>query len=215
MTKYNQINDEITSSKATLVVVSKNQKIEAIEAIYNQGQRVFAENKVQNLLERKATLPDDIQWHLIGHLQKNKVKYIASFIELIHSVDSLELLDEIDKQAKKNDRIISVLLQVYISNDNTKFGFEPSELLKLTMEDVFKKYTNIKIEGLMGMATFSDNEAQITFEFNVISTLFQQLKANEFFSIDSPILSIGMSGDYKLALACGSTMVRIGSLLFD
>ena len=189
----------------TLVAVSKTKPISDIEQAYNSGQLVFGENKVKELVEKHEKLPKDIQWQMIGHLQTNKVKYIAPFVNLIHGVDSEKLLKEIDKRARQNDRIIDCLLQVHIATESTKFGFLENEL-----EEIIKKlenYKNVNIIGFMGMATFTDNKNQIKEEFSFLSTIYKQHKQMN-------TLSMGMSGDYKIAISCGSNMIRIGSTIF-
>lgn len=200
---------------ATLVAVSKTKPVEDILAIYNQGQRVFGENKVQELCAKQEQLPSDIEWHLIGHLQTNKVKYVASFVTMIHAVDSLKLLSEIDKQAKKNNRIIDCLLQFHIAQEETKFGMNKEEAIELLDSSTFKDLKNIRIRGVMGMASFTDNEQQIRKEFKSLSELFTNLKAHYFKNEPSfDTRSMGMSGDFEVALEEGSTMVRVGSLIF-
>ncbi|MBW8362216.1 MAG: YggS family pyridoxal phosphate-dependent enzyme [Kaistella sp.] len=193
-----------------LTVVSKTQSAEKIKEIYNQGQRIFGENKVQELAEKLPLLPDDIQWHLIGHLQTNKVKYIAEFIDTIQSVDSEKLLIEIDRQAEKFSRKIKVLLQVRIAAEETKFGLEISEVKELFQEYLSGKFPNVEISGLMGMATFTDDENQIRQEFSFLKQLFDQLSKLQ----PLTTLSMGMSDDYQTAIECGSTSVRIGSAIF-
>lgn len=190
-----------------LVAVSKTKPNSDILEAYNSGQRIFGENKVQELAAKFEELPKDIQWHMIGHLQSNKVKYIAPFISLIHGVDSLKLLKEIDKRAAQNNRIIDCLLQVHIAQENTKFGFGINEVISALEEA--NNFENIKIKGLMGMATFTNNEDQILQEFESLEKLFNSIKNEEINT-----LSIGMSGDYKLAIKKGSTMVRVGSAIF-
>lgn len=215
MSTYNQISQFTSQKGVTLVAVSKTKPIDAIQQMYDQGQRVFGENRVQELEEKYLALPKDIQWHLIGHLQKNKVKYIAPFVSMIHSVDSLELLEIINKEAVKADRIISVLLQYYIAKEDTKFGLSEAEGLALLDQLTEKPLTNIKICGVMGMASFSDDKALVRSEFQNLKNIFVQLK-NKYFATDDAFkeVSIGMSGDYELAIEEGSTMVRIGSALF-
>lgn len=215
MSTYNQISQFTSQQGVTLVAVSKTKPIEAIQQMYDQGQRVFGENRVQELEEKYLALPKDIQWHLIGHLQKNKVKYIAPFVSMIHSVDSLELLEIINKEAVKSDRIISVLLQYYIAKEDTKFGLSEAEGLALLDQLKEKPLTNIKICGVMGMASFSDDKALVRSEFQNLKNIFVQLK-NKYFATDDAFkeVSMGMSGDYELAIEEGSTMVRIGSALF-
>lgn len=202
---YKQLVKELDPKKAVLVAVSKIKPVSDIKALYDLGQRNFGENYVQELVEKHSQLPADIYWHFIGHLQSNKVKYIAPFVHLIHGVDSLSLLKEINKQAAKNDRIIDCLLQVHIAQEETKFGLDEAELTD--MLNHMTELKNVKIKGLMGMASFSDDEQQVRKEFSNLRALFNKNKA---FSI----LSMGMSGDYKIAVEEGSTMVRIGSLLF-
>ncbi len=193
-----------------LVAVSKTNPAEKIKEVYDLGQRAFGENKVQELLEKQPVLPNDVEWHLIGHLQTNKVKYIAGFIAMIESIDSEKLLREIDKEALKNDRKINVLLQVKIAKEETKFGFTVDEA-----KDIFKNYLNgnypnIEIKGLMGMASFVDDETQIREEFSILKNLFDEL--SELKSLET--LSMGMSGDFTLAIECGSNSVRVGSAIF-
>ncbi len=212
---WHEISTELSNSDARLVAVSKTKSVEAILSLYNEGQRVFGENKVQELVEKQAALPKDIEWHLIGHLQTNKVKYIAPFVSMIHSIDSLKLLAEVNKQAAKNNRIIPCLLQVYIAKEETKFGLNEDEITGLLSGQDFKQMKNITICGLMGMASNTDNENQIHNEFASLKTLFEKLKSNYFQNKkDFKELSMGMSSDYKIALQHGSTLVRIGSALF-
>lgn len=194
----------------TLVAVSKTKPISEIMEAYEAGHRDFGENKVQEMIEKWEQMPKDIHWHMIGHLQRNKVKYMAPFVHLIHGIDSLKLLKEINKQAEKNNRVINCLLQVYIAKEETKFGFEPEEITQLLESEEFKNFKNIRVTGLMGMATFTENTAQIEKEFHFINTFFNQLK-NKYGMNE---LSIGMSSDYSIALNHGSTMVRIGSAIF-
>ena len=193
----------------TLVAVSKTKPISLIQEAYETGQRDFGENKVQELVEKQEALPDDIRWHMIGHLQRNKVKYIAPFVHLIHGVDSLRLLKEINKQGAKINRCISVLLQVHISQEDTKFGFDSNELKEAINECKVLEW--IKPCGLMGMATFTSDRDRVSREFQGLKRLFDEHQSN--FG-ENPILSMGMSGDYKVAIDQGSTMIRIGSSLF-
>lgn len=210
---YRQIMNEIQPFNARLVAVSKIKPVSDILALYEAGQRIFGENYVQELADKEARLPKDIQWHFIGHLQSNKVKYIAPFVSMIHGVDSLKLLQEINKQAARNNRVIDCLLQVFIAKEETKFGLDEAELEVLLAAAI--SLQNVRIVGLMGMASNTDDTAQISREFKDLSTLHAALKAKYFpVSDDFKELSTGMSGDYKLALAEGSTLVRIGSLLF-
>lgn len=200
---------------ATLIAVSKTKPEQDIIDLYELGQRDFGENYVQELVEKQAHLPKDIRWHFIGHLQSNKVKYIAPFVHLIHGVDNAKLLIEIAKQAAKNERTISVLLQIHIAQEDTKFGFSPSEVEVLVKELQNTPIQNIRICGLMGMASNTDSIYQISNEFKTIDNLFKALKEQYFAHEDSfNTCSMGMSGDYELAIQCGSNMVRIGSLLF-
>ncbi len=191
----------------TLVAVSKTKPISDILVAYESGQRIFGENKVQELEMKHTKLPSDIKWHMIGHLQSNKVKYIAPFISLIHAVDSLKLLKEINRRAKQNNRIINCLLQVHIASERTKFGFEINEINEIL--DKSNKFENICIKGLMGMATFTEEKSQLNSEFTKINNLFKKIKNKKINT-----LSIGMSGDYELAINNGSTMIRIGSTIF-
>ena len=197
-----------------LVAVSKTKPESALLEAYNAGQRLFGENKIQEMTQKWESLPKDIQWHMIGHVQSNKVKYMAPYVSLIHGVESLKLLEEINKQAQKNNRIINCLLQIYIANEETKFGLNELELTTLINADTFKAMQNIKIVGLMGMATFTENQNQIKQEFETLKTIFDSNKVIKTTNFDLNILSMGMSGDYQLAIDCGSTMVRIGSSIF-
>ena len=202
-------------TNTTLVAVSKTKPNEAIMNLYAQGQRIFGENRVQELVEKYEALPKDIDWHLIGHLQTNKVKYIAPFVRMIHSVDSLKLLKEINKQAAKYERNIDCLLQMHIADETTKFGLDESEVIDLLNSTEFKNLQNVCITGVMGMATFTNDKAQVRNEFRQLTAIFNQLKS-DFFMDDETFkeISMGMSGDYQIAIREGSTMVRIGSLLF-
>lgn len=198
------------SEQTSLIAVSKTKPVFQIMEAYEAGQRDFGENKAQEMTEKWEKMPKDIRWHMIGHLQRNKVKYIAPFVHLIHAVDSLKLLKEINKQAQKHNRTVNCLLQVYIAKEETKFGLDPEEVTNLLESDEFNNLKHIRITGLMGMATFTENTAQIEKEFQFIKSFFDQLK-NKY---GMHILSIGMSGDYPLAIKHGSTMVRIGSAIF-
>lgn len=197
-----------------LVAVSKTKPIVDIQDAYDAGHRIFGENKVQEMVNKHEELPKDIEWHMIGHMQSNKIKYMASFVHLIHGVDSLKTLKEIDKQAKKHDRIISCLLQVKIAKEETKFGLSFEETESLINSDVLDTLQNVKISGLMGMASFTSNDKQIKEEFASLSSLFDKLKKIEKKNIKLEILSMGMSGDYKIALENGSNMIRVGSAIF-
>ncbi|WP_417443802.1 YggS family pyridoxal phosphate-dependent enzyme [Joostella sp.] len=200
----------------TLVAVSKTKPNEAIIEAYEAGQRVFGENKIQEMTDKWEALPKDIEWHMIGHVQRNKVKYMAPFVSLIHGVDSLKLLKEIEKQAKKNERTISCLLQMHIAKEETKFGMDENEVKALLTSEEFKKMEHVKVIGLMGMATFTEDEKQIKEEFSSLKALFDSIKSNHNTTenLDLKTLSMGMSGDYTLAIECGSNMVRIGSSIF-
>lgn len=195
----------------TLVAVSKTKPIKTILEAYNAGQIIFGENKVQEMVDKQKELPKDIKWHMIGHLQRNKVKYMASFVSLIHGVDSLKTLQEIDKQAKKNERTIDCLLQARIAKEETKFGMTFEQIKELLRSKALKELTNVNIIGLMGMASFTEDMRQVKDEFSSLNNLFQELKLTD---SNISILSIGMSGDYPIAIDCGSNMVRIGSAIF-
>jgi pyridoxal phosphate enzyme (YggS family) len=206
---------ETEHSNVKLIAVSKTKPVEVLQEAYNAGQRIFGENTVQELVEKQEQLPKDIEWHLIGHLQTNKVKYIAPFISLIHSVDSIKLLQEIDKQAAKNKRTIDCLLQIYIADEETKFGLGFDEAIELLRSEEFTALKNVRIVGLMGIATNTDSEKQIKDEFYELHTFFDGVKTSFFRKEESfKELSIGMSADYKIAIEQGSTMVRVGSLIF-
>lgn len=220
--KYLQVVEELQQYNfpTTLVLVSKNQPAEKIKILYDAGQRILAENRVQALLEKKEALENlgckDLQWHIIGQLQRNKVKYIAPFISLIHSVDSLDLLIEINKQALKNNRIIDCLLQFHVAQEESKSGLAFAEAQQLLQQNNLQELKNIRIIGIMGMASFTDNEAQILNEFETLANYFQLLKQQYFAQQDSfCIKSMGMSSDYALALQKGANMLRIGSLFFN
>jgi pyridoxal phosphate enzyme (YggS family) len=210
--------EEFKEKGVTLVAVSKTKPVSDIEELYNAGQRDFGENYVQELAEKQPQLPTDIRWHYIGHLQGNKVKYIAPFVHLVHAVDSFKLLEEINKQAFKNNRTIDLLLQMHIADEETKFGLDEKEIIMLLDRYYLapkNDFNNVRICGLMGMATNTDNEAQVKAEFHRLHNFFIHLRDTSFF--DEPwfsICSMGMSADYKIAVAEGSTMVRIGSMLF-
>ncbi len=206
---------EIGDDEVKLIAVSKTKPAAVLMEAYDAGQRVFGENNVQELVEKHEQLPKDIEWHLIGHLQTNKVKYIASFISLIHSVDSLKLLQEIDKQAAKNNRVIDCLLQIYIADEETKFGLGFDEAIELLRSEEFAGLQHVRIVGLMGIATNTENAKQLKDEFYELHTFFDGIKLSYFRKEDSfKELSIGMSGDYKIAIEEGSTMIRVGSLIF-
>lgn len=198
----------------TLVAVSKTKPISDLMEAYDADQRIFGENKIQEMTEKWEAMPKDIQWHMIGHIQTNKVKYMAPYVSLIHGVDSLKLLEEINKQAIKNNRIIDCLLQIHIAEEETKFGLNEEELDHLIDSDSFKTMSNIRIVGLMGMATFTNNQSQIKKEFLLLKSIFDHKKTLSIVNCQLSILSIGMSGDYKLAIESGSSMIRIGSSIF-
>ena len=209
-----QINREIPP-QVQLIAVSKTKANSAILSAYNVGQRHFGENKVQELCDKWESLPKDIHWHIIGHLQTNKVKYIAPFIHLIHAVDSIKLLIEIDKQAKKHDRNISCLLQFHIAKEDTKFGLSYWEAKEILESSAYLSLENITIIGVMGMASFVEDEEQIVTEFNELADIFKKLKETFFKNKESfKEISMGMSGDYPLAIEAGSTMIRVGSTIF-
>ncbi len=204
----------LSQKEVQLVAVSKTRSNEQVMKLYEAGQRVFGENRVQELVRKNEELPDDIQWHLIGHLQTNKVKQIASFVDLIHSVDSERILKEINKQAAKHNRVIKVLLQIHIAQEEAKFGFDTEEINDILDAIQADEFPNIKVCGLMGMATYTDDESQVRKEFNSLTTLFHSIKDHKALDDAFQIRSMGMSGDYELAIEEGSNMVRIGSLLF-
>lgn len=211
------IKEQLTNIKSslpknvTLVAVSKTKPVSALQEAYDAGQRIFGENKIQEMAEKWEVLPKDISWHMIGHVQRNKVKYMAEFVDLIHGVDSLKLLKEIDKQAKKHSRTINCLLQIKIAEEDSKFGMTLSDASNLLASAEFTQLENIKIVGVMGMATFTDNTEQVQKEFKNLKVTFDDLQAN-YSSLE--IISMGMSSDYELAIKEGSTMVRIGSSIF-
>ena len=201
----------VLPKQVTLVAVSKTKPVQDLIKAYDVGQRIFGENKVQEMVEKYQQMPKDIQWHMIGHVQRNKVKYMAPFIDLIHGVDSLKLLSEINKQALKNNRCINGLLQIKIAAEDSKFGMTKNDAIQLMKSSEFKNLKNIKIKGVMGMATFTDDQNKIRKEFETLKSTFSELKSIQ----DSMhIISMGMSGDYPLAIECGSTMIRVGSYIF-
>jgi pyridoxal phosphate enzyme (YggS family) len=213
---YINLLTELSSKKITLVAVSKTKPVADIKELYDLGQRDFGENYVQELADKQVQLPGDIRWHFIGHLQTNKVKFIASFVQLIHAVDSLKLLKEINKQALKNNRVIDCLLQVHIAQEETKFGFSEKEL-----EDLFNtnlselpELKNVRVKGLMGMASLTDDMNKVRNEFKILKTLFEKFSQLPIANCQLQILSMGMTSDYKIAIEEGSNMVRIGSLIF-
>lgn len=210
-----ELQKELSPVGVTLVAVSKTKPIEDIQEAYEAGQRVFGENMVQELVDKYEKLQKDIQWHLIGHLQTNKVKYIAPFISMIESVDSLKVLKEINKHAVKNNRVIDCLLQIFIADEDTKFGLDHVELIELLESQEFQELKNIRIRGLMGISTNTDNEKVIKEEFYELKMLFDGIKVSYFRKEDSfDTLSMGMSSDYKIAIEQGSNMIRLGSTVF-
>jgi pyridoxal phosphate enzyme (YggS family) len=210
-TKYLEIVKQLSDKNISLVAVSKTKPVESIKELYELGQRDFGENYVQELVDKQQQLPHDIRWHFIGHLQTNKVKYIAPFVHLIHGIDSFKLLKEVNKQAIKLNRIIQLLLQVHIAQEETKFGMDEQELEQLfTKENVqLQELKNIRICGLMGMASFTEDQNKIRTEFRYLKSLYARFSGNQF-----SVLSMGMSSDYEIAIEEGSNLVRIGSLIF-
>src|SRR5690606_3967088 len=214
-TNIQELQQELKPIGVELVAVSKTKSIEEIQEAYDAGQRIFGENHVQELIAKQESLPQDIAWHMIGHLQTNKVKYIAPFIALIHGVDSFKLLQEINKHAQKNNRIIDCLLQVFIAEETTKFGLDHVEVIELLENPLLHTLKNIRIRGLMGIATHTDNEKEVKEEFYELKTLFDGIKLSYFRKETTfDVLSMGMSADYKIAIGQGSTMVRLGSTIF-
>jgi pyridoxal phosphate enzyme (YggS family) len=202
-------------STVSLIAVSKTKPVSDLQEAYDAGQRAFGENKVQELVDKYEVLPKDIEWHLIGHLQTNKVKYIAPFVHLIHAVDSLKLLMEINKQAEKNERSIDVLLQFHIAQEETKFGLSLEEAKELIESDAFQSCQNIRVIGVMGMASFVEDEQQIHREFKILKRIFDELQASNFKDVSYfKEISMGMSGDYQIAIEDGRTMIRVGSSIF-
>src|SRR5688572_6196244 len=208
-------NQKLQGTNCRLVAVSKTHPESLIQEAYDAGQRIFGENKAQEMTAKHENLPADIEWHMIGHLQSNKVKYIAPFVHTIQSVDSLKLLEEIEKQAAKNNRVINCLLQIYIAEEESKFGLSESEAVEILESEAYKNLRHIKITGVMGIATNTENQDQLRKEFNNLKTVFDNLKAR-FFSTDAAFkeISMGMSSDYELAIAAGSTFIRVGSAIF-
>ena len=198
----------------TLVAVSKTKPVADLMEAYNAGQRIFGENKIQEMTEKWQQMPKDIEWHMIGHVQSNKVKYMIPYVKLIHGVDSLKLLKEINRLAAKWRKKVDCLLQIHIAEEDTKFGLDEKELGEILHSDELKTFQNIRIVGLMGMATFTDNTEQIKREFQHLKSIFDKNKQLETLNLKLETLSMGMSGDYQLAIECGSTMVRIGSSIF-
>ncbi len=198
----------------TLVAVSKTKPVSDLMEAYNAGQRIFGENKIQEMADKHEQMPKDIEWHMIGHVQRNKVKYMAAFVSLIHGVENFKLLEEINRQAKKHDRIIDCLLQIKIALEDSKFGMTPEDASELLQSDVLSSLENIKIIGLMGMATFTDDTNQVKQEFITLKNTFEDLKVQKSKNCELKTISMGMSGDYQLAIDCGSSMVRVGSSIF-
>ncbi|THD68119.1 YggS family pyridoxal phosphate-dependent enzyme [Robertkochia marina] len=213
--KLNTIKSNLPQN-VTLIAVSKTKPEEDIMEAYRAGHRDFGENKVQEMTAKYENLPKDIRWHMIGHVQRNKVKYMAPFVHMIHGVDSLKLLKEIEKQAKKQDRVINCLLQIHIAREESKFGLDEEELKELLASEAFSQMKYVHIKGLMGMATFTDKQEVVQSEFSYLKQLFESLKKDQesWPHLSMEVLSMGMSGDYELAVECGSTMVRIGSSIF-
>lgn len=198
----------------TLVAVSKTKPVSDLMEAYNAGQRIFGENKVQEMIQKQPLMPKDIEWHMIGHLQRNKVKYMADFVSLIHGVDNFKLLKEIDKQAKIVNRTIDCLLQIKIADEDSKFGMTSQEAQDILKSPEFSKLKNVRIVGVMGMATFTDDKQHIEKEFKKLKSTFDELKVIELDNCQLKTISMGMSGDYQLAIECGSTLVRVGSSIF-
>lgn len=198
----------------TLVAVSKTKPVSDLMEVYNAGHRIFGENKIQEMVDKYEEMPKDIEWHMIGHVQRNKVKYMAPFVSLIHGVDNFKLLEDINKEGIKNNRVIDCLFQIKIASEDSKFGMDPDDVLSIIQSTSFSELKNIKIVGVMGMATFTDDQEQIKNEFQMLKTTFDGFKTMESFNFKPEIISMGMSGDYKLAITCGSTMIRVGSNIF-
>lgn len=201
---------ESIPNQVTLVAVSKTKPVSDLMEAYEADQRIFGENKIQEMTDKWEEMPKDIQWHMIGHVQTNKVKYMAPYVSLVHAVDRIKLLKEIDKQAAANNRVIDVLVQVKIAREDSKFGMDVKDVVALFDSDTLKNYPNVQVVGLMGMATFTDDEDQVAAEFELLEGLFVRFRE----SANLTILSSGMSGDYKLAIEKGSTMIRVGSSIF-
>lgn len=198
----------------TLVAVSKTKPVDDLMEAYNAGQRIFGENKIQEMAEKYEIMPKNIEWHMIGHVQRNKVKYMASFVHLIHGVDNIKLLKDINKEAKKNNRIIDCLLQIKIASEDSKFGMTDKDAIEIIQSEAFFELKNIRITGVMGMATFTDDSNTVSQEFQLLKSTFDQLSHYHSDNFKPEIISMGMSGDYELAINCGSTMVRVGSSIF-
>ncbi|MFO7702046.1 MAG: YggS family pyridoxal phosphate-dependent enzyme [Psychroflexus maritimus] len=198
------------TSDVTLVAVSKTKPIQDLMEAYEAGQRIFGENKIQEMTNKWEALPKDIEWHMVGHVQTNKVKYMAPYVKMIHAVHKMKLLKEINKQAKKENRVIDCLLQMKIAEEDSKYGMTKEEIIEFLADEQLKNYTNVKLRGLMGMATFTNDKEQIKREFTLLKNLYEQLKSSHNFDV----LSMGMTGDYKIAIEQGSSMIRIGSKIF-
>ncbi|QAA83135.1 YggS family pyridoxal phosphate-dependent enzyme [Aequorivita sp. H23M31] len=210
----NKLKNELPKN-ITLVAVSKTRPITDLMEAYNAGQRIFGENKVQEMESKWQEMPKDVEWHMIGHVQRNKVKYMAPFVSLIHAVDSLKLLKEINKEARKNERVIQCLLQIKIAKEDSKFGMDEEDAVNLLSSEVYKNLKNIEVVGFMGMATFTEDEEQISKEFQKLKNIFDEFKTrSNDFGTELRVLSMGMSGDFRLAIDHGSNMVRIGSAIF-
>lgn len=206
---------ELEGTACRLIAVSKTQPAARVQEAYEAGQRLFGENKAQEMLAKYEVLPPDIEWHMIGHLQTNKVKYLAPFVSLIHSVDSIKLIEEINKQGGKNNRVIPCLLQVHIATEETKFGFDANEIISLLNANAFAGFAHVQVKGLMGMASLTENEAQVRSEFNALKNLFDQIgRTYSAGNLAMKELSMGMSADYKIAIEEGSTFIRVGSYIF-
>lgn len=213
---FREFEEKLTSAGCRLVAVSKTKPVETLMEAYEAGARDFGENKVQEMADKHEQMPKDIRWHMIGHLQRNKVKYIVPFVHLIHSVDSARLLKEVEKQARKEDKVVDCLLQVHIAEEESKFGLSEEELYDILRGEMLANAQHVRILGLMGMATFTDNQAQVRKEFKMLKALFEKVKADDALpeNVQMQELSMGMSGDYEIALEEGSTMVRIGTTIF-
>lgn len=214
ITKNLQDIQEQLPENVTLVAVSKTKPVSDIMQAYKAGQRIFGENKIQDMVDKYEEMPKDIQWHMIGHVQRNKVKYIASFVTLIHGVENFKTLKEINKQAAKHDRIIDCLLQIKIASEDTKFGMSANEASEILQSEAFSELKNVNVVGVMGMATFTEDQEQIKREFSFLKNTFEDLKSLQTTNSNLQVISMGMSGDFKLAIQCGSTMVRVGSSIF-
>tara|TARA_R110002073_G_scaffold242529_1_gene404553 strand:- start:5930 stop:6595 length:666 start_codon:yes stop_codon:yes gene_type:complete len=212
-TNLNNITSQLPEH-VTLVAVSKTKPVSDLMEAYKAGQRIFGENKIQEMVEKHEQMPKDVEWHMIGHVQRNKIKYMASFVSLIHSVDNFKLLKEINKQAQKNNRIIDCLLQIKIAAEDSKFGMSVQQASKILQSQEFLELKNVYIKGLMGMATFTDDKTKIEREFKFLKNTFDNLKKLQNENCEMKTLSMGMSSDYKLAIDCGSTMIRVGSSIF-